>query len=1157
MHFAKLRLSGFKSFVDATELLIEPGMTGIVGPNGCGKSNLVEALRWVMGETSAKRMRGGEMDDVIFGGTTARPARNIAEVALVLDNTRRAAPKPYDDYDEIEVTRRIERNAGSGYRVNGRDVRARDVQLLFADAASGAQSTAMVSQGRVGAIINAKPSERRGLLEEAAGITGLHSRRHEAELRLKGAEANLARLDDVLVTLEAQLEALHKQARQAQRYRRLSEHIRRADAIVLQLRWLAAMRDLTASVARLHQAERVVADLTAAALAADREREHAATALPALRQNEAAASAELQRLTLARQSLDEEERRVAAARTNADQRLRQLVADQLREEELTADASAAMARLDDERTGLADAQAEVGMLQEEAAAALAAAAQDVAALDTALTRLTERIAADDARRAALHRQQRDAGERQARLAQRQREIIQQRAALDAQAIAADIAEAAAEAVRLAELDVERTRADADAAEQALRDAQTAEAAARSPMQAAETKRAKLRAEVQALVELLAAAGDRRWRPVLDAITVEPGFEAALGAALGDDLTAPDDAAAPAHWHGLPDYDEAPTLPQGTTALGEHVTAPAIMARRLAQIGIVEDGATAAALQELLRPGQRLVTRDGGLWRWDGFRRAAGTPTAAGQRLRQRNRLAELQEELRIADAEANRLLATLEEAQRTVRQHGEAERLARQASRDSVGALAGARDREARIVREAASVASRIAGLVEQAERLETDLAEAAEQAYAAQEAIAALPDPAIGREESAALRARLAECRTTHVTRQGERDRLVREAQARQQRITAIGFEMRSWQGRVDAAERQRTTLAERRAEITAEIELLARRPDEIAAQRATLAETIDGSTRRRNDAADALAAAETRLAAAEKTVKAADVALATAREERVRADALKEQAEQGRDGLAQQILEKLDCAPDAILATAGIDADEDMPELADAIARLDRLTRERDNMGPVNLVAESEAAEVEERLTGLVREREDLTGAIARLRQGISALNREGRERLLAAFAQVNEHFTQLFTRLFGGGQAFLKLEQAEEESNDPLLAGLEILASPPGKRLQALSLLSGGEQALTALALLFAVFLTNPAPICVLDEVDAPLDDANVDRFCRLVDEIAESASTRFLIITHHRLTMSRVDRLFGVTMAEKGVSQLVSVDLQAAERLRQTA
>jgi chromosome segregation protein len=431
VQFSKIRLTGFKSFVDPTDLMIEPGLTGIVGPNGCGKSNLVEALRWAMGETSAKRLRGGEMDDVIFGGTSARPARNVAEVTLHLENSRHDAPAHYNEYDEIEVTRRIDRGTGSGYRINGREVRARDVQLLFADAASGAHSTALVSQGRIGAIINAKPIERRGLLEEAAGIAGLHSRRHEAELRLNGAEANLARLDDVLVTLQTQLDALKKQARQAQRYRRLSDHIRRAEAVVLHLAWRAASAALTAAAEQLHAAERAVADHTAAALTAEREREAASAALPALRQAEAAASAELQRLVLARQALDEEERRVAAARDAASQRLTQLAADLAREEELAADARAALQRLEEERAAITAAQAQEGAAQQGASAALAVAMAEVSALEAELTRLTEQVAAEEAQRASLQRQLHEAHERLARLAQRRDEIERQRAALAA------------------------------------------------------------------------------------------------------------------------------------------------------------------------------------------------------------------------------------------------------------------------------------------------------------------------------------------------------------------------------------------------------------------------------------------------------------------------------------------------------------------------------------------------------------------------------------------------------------------------------------------------------------------------------------------------------------------------------------------------------
>jgi chromosome segregation protein len=1159
VNFSKLRLSGFKSFVDPTELAIEPGLTGIVGPNGCGKSNLVEALRWAMGENSAKRMRGGEMDDVIFGGTTARPARNVAEVTLHLDNSARTAPTHYNDYDLIEVVRRIERGEGSGYRINGREVRARDVQLLFADVASGAHSVALVSQGRIGAIINAKPIERRGLLEEAAGIAGLHSRRHEAEIRLKAAETNLSRVDDVLATMQTQLDALKKQARQAQRYRRLSDHIRRAEAVVLHLAWQAATAELEAASERLREAERTVADHTVVALGAEREREAAQGELPALRQTEAAAAAELQRLMLARQALDDEERRVAQARAAATQRLAQLAADLAREDELAADARAALTRLEEERQALQAAQASEQTAQRETAAALAAAIAAVAALDADLTQLTERVAADEARRAALTRQQQEAAERQTRLQQRQEDIARQREALEAVAISAGVSEEAAEALRAAAAEVERTRAAADAAGEALRSAQAAAGNAREPLQAAETRRAKLRAEIQALTELLAAAGSRRWTPIIDAVQVEPGYEAALGAALGDDLTAPLEAEAPAQWRALPAYAYALALPGGATPLAQYVIAPKALERRLTQIGVVADGATAERLQKGLVPGQRLVTRDGGLWRWDGFRRAAGTPTAAGQRLRQRNRLAELGDELTGVERDFAARVAEFEEIQRTERQASEAERAERQAMREALSTLARTQERDAELRRQAAATASRLAGLAESAERLALDLAESLALARAAAEGLGALPDPALGREQVAALRNTLLERRAVQSAAQTEHDRLLREATQRNERLAGIVVESNSWQGRAEAASRQRATIEERHAEISGEIARLDRRPAEIAAQRERLSETIAASTAKRNDAADALARGETRLAEAEKAGKAADAALAGSREERVRCEAGREQATYACQTLAQRVAERLSCAPDAILAAAAIEPEEQLPGRDDAEARFQRLVRERDGMGPVNLVAEAEAAEVEEKLGVLTRERDDLTGAIARLREGISALNREGRERLLAAFDQVNEHFTKLFSRLFGGGRAYLTLDKAEDgdETRDPLAAGLEIMASPPGKRLQVMSLLSGGEQALTALALLFAVFLTNPAPICVLDEVDAPLDDANVDRFCLLVEEIAESAETRFLIITHHRLTMARMDRLFGVTMGERGVSQLVSVDLQRAQELRRTA
>ncbi len=831
--------------------------------------------------------------------------------------------------------------------------------------------------------------------------------------------------------------------------------------------------------------------------------------------------------------------------------MQQLAADLARETELAADAVAAVEQLEREHTTLTAAQESEQQAQREAAAALAEAAAAVAALEAEHTRLTEHAAANEARRAALLRQEREAGERQAKLRQRLEEIALQRRTLEAAAIDAAVTAEAAESLAQAAGDVEQSRAAAEAAEAALREAQAIETAARERWQASEARRAKLRTEMQALTELLAGVADKRWPPALDSVRVEPGFEAALGAALGDDLTAPIDAAAPMHWRTLAPYGYGLALPGGAVPLSSHVAAPAALTRRLAHIGVVADAATAERLQGDLVPGQRLVTRDGGLWRWDGFRRAPGTPSAAGQRLRQRNRLTELEEELRGADREHAARGDELAGTQGVARQAGEAERMRRQAMRDAVGALARAQERDARLRQEVAATASRLAGLAESAERLTLDIAETEAQERSAREGLATLPDPALARDELAALRARLAERRTVQLAAQGEHDRLLREGASRAQRLAGVAVEMQSWRARAEAAARQRATIETRRAELVPEITRLARRPAEIAEQRERLAEAIASAAERRGLAADELASGETRLADAERARKAADAALGAAREDRVRCQSLREQAEQASNALSHRIAERLNCAADAILASAGVDAGEALPAIAEAEARLERLTRERDGMGPVNLVAESEASEIEERLNGLTREREDLTAAIARLRQGIAALNREGRERLLAAFATVNEHFGRLFVRLFGGGRAHLSLDQGEDE------AGLEIMASPPGKRLQSLSLLSGGEQALTALALLFAVFLTNPAPICVLDEVDAPLDDANVDRFCHLVEEIAETAETRFLIITHHLLTMARMDRLFGVTMGERGISQLVSVDLQRAQELRRTA
>lgn len=1152
MQFVRLRLSGFKSFVDATELEIGEGLTGVVGPNGCGKSNLVEALRWVMGETSAKRIRGGAMDDVIFSGTQSRPARNVAEVALVVDNRDRSAPAAFNDADDLEISRAIERDSGSAYRINGAEVRARDVQLLFADAASGAHSPSLVSQGRIGAVVNAKPAERRALLEEAAGITGLHSRRHEAELRLRGAETNLERLDDVMQALEAQLQNIKRQARQANRYRRVGEQIRRAEGILLHLLHTRARQQIAEAEAQLREVTQKVGELTEAVAKANAAHVQAAEGLPALRQREAEAGARLHRLAVARDALEQEDQRVATAQEQLAQRLTQIDVDESRERQLAEDATTAMAKLEQERTGLTAAQAGEEATQTAAAARTAEAGAALEAQESELDATTDRLAKLTAERDALVRARDDAAARLTRLQARRQD-----GETHYQAIEAEVREDKTLQTTVRELDGARAAAEAARAqvEQAEARGRALDAAAQEKQDALRQQQAaadRLQAEATALVKLLQVGDADLWPPLIDAISVDPGFETALGAALGDDLQAPTDEAAPVHWRTMPPLTEPVALPAGVTPLSAHVQAPPALTRRLQQIGVVDD-ADGPRLMPQLRLGQRLVSRSGALWRWDGYTVTTGAETAAAARLAQRNRL----EELRAEQAGLTPALQAAQAAHGAARNEAQtaasALATAREQARAADEALNRARDAHGAAEREAAGRSSRLLALQENLSQIAQDIEESRTAEADASQRLGGLPDLDAARMALGELRRQAAGLRSTLVEARNAEDQLRREAQGRADRIAAIDGEVRAWQARTQNAQTQINELQQRRAQAQGELEELRQKPAEIAARRQTLLQQIEGADDERKQAADALAQAEARVAELEKLLRQAETVLATAREDRVRAEAGCQQAEERRGDVVRRIDEALQCRPDEVLASAGIEADEELPPLEETETKLERLKRERDRMGPVNLRAEQEAAELQEQLQTMQSEREDLEGAIARLRRGISSLNREGRERLLAAFSQVDGHFQQLFVRLFGGGKAHLALT----ESDDPLEAGLEIMASPPGKRLQSLSLLSGGEQALTALSLLFAVFLTHPAPVCVLDEVDAPLDDANVERFCNLVTEIARSTGTRFLIITHHPYSMARMDRLFGVTMAERGVSQLVSVDLARAERIRATA
>ncbi|MER9790560.1 chromosome segregation protein SMC [Mesorhizobium sp. M0213] len=1152
MKFSRLRLLGFKSFVEPGEFVIERGLTGIVGPNGCGKSNLVEALRWVMGESSYKNMRASGMDDVIFSGSGTRPARNTAEVTLFLDNSDRSAPSAFNDSDELQVSRRIEREAGSLYRINGKEARAKDVQLLFADQSTGARSPSMVGQGRIGELIQAKPQARRALLEEAAGISGLHTRRHEAELRLKAAEQNLERLDDVVGELESQIESLKRQARQASRFKNLSADIRKAEATLLHLRWTLAKTQEGEARSALAIATALVGDRAAAQMAAAREQGINAHRLPDLRDAEAAAAAAFQRLSIAKAQIEEEAGRIRARQAELDRRLQQLDDDLAREQRMVRDNADILERLAAEEAALNTENAGAAEREASTRAAFEQAASTLASSEARLAALTAERAEAAASRNQIERTLRDTAERRDRFGRQLADVDRELSEIVSRVAGLPDPAEKRLLVEQALALLEGAEAAAIAAERAVAEARAGEGAARPPVQDAKAELARIETEARTLAKILNAASGDLFPSVLEQISVERGYETALGAALGEDLDVPLDRSAPVHWGQSEIQPGDAALPEGIKSLASVVRAPAQLARRLAQIGIVE-AADGRRLQTLLAPGQRLVSREGALWRWDGFTASSDAPTAAAQRLAQKNRLAELDAEA----IHATRILRDAEQAlaraEQALAQASEAERSARQAGRDAQHGLDAARNALAEAEKAGGELSSRRAALDEARARIVDSHEETATAFVEAEMLLQDAPD--LGDlqsqlDQSAANvardRAALADARAVH-------EGLKREAEARARRLDAIGAERRNWVERAENASTQIAALGERKAEAEAERERLADAPDEIDAKRRALLSQLAEAESLRKAAGDRLQEAENRQSELDKAATAAIQSLAEARETRVRAEERLTAADERRLEVEARIQETLNTPPHLVIRHTGLEPDSPMPEMAEIERQLDRLKVERERLGAVNLRAEEEHKELSDRLETIVSERDDIIEAIRKLRQAIHSLNREGRERLLAAFEVVNGHFQRLFSHLFGGGTAELQLI----ESDDPLEAGLEILARPPGKKPQTMTLLSGGEQALTAMSLIFAVFLTNPAPICVLDEVDAPLDDHNVERFCNLMDEMAATTETRFVIITHNPITMARMDRLFGVTMAEQGVSQLVSVDLQAAEAMREAS
>ena len=871
--FNKLRVKGFKSFVEPTEIVIENGLTGIVGPNGCGKSNLVEAFRFVMGELSPKNMRGSELDDVIFNGTADRPAWDIAEVTIDLDNCERNAPSMFNQSDEIEVTRRIWRGEGSEYRVNGKEVRLKDVQLLFADASTGARSTSMVSQGRVGAIIAAKPEQRRSLLEEAAGITGLHSRRHEAELRLNATEVNLERVKDVLKTQDEQLINLKKQSKQAKRYKNIQKDITRARAAVFYHKWQLEKNKLEEANKKYEQQTLLVNDQTQAVASTNIEYEKVQQSLPDIRLEENKIASELQRNTI---NLDNQEKEIERANITSEEiriRIEQIKNDGSREQFLYDDAQENSLRVKEEKSLLEKQQGDL-FIEEDS------------------------------------------------------ENLEKELSL------------------------------------------------------------------------------KNNSPMIDFLDFEDGYEKALASIFSDELMASINEEQSSYWRFMK-FDNTPSFPDTIIPLSNLIKAPDNLKKRLAYIGLINNKNEILDLQKNLKDGQILVSEIGEVWRWDGY-------ISKGK--------------------QSSSTKAVLE---------------------------------------------------------------------------------------------------------------------QLKNRRLKQLSDEEIKWQAIMSTANKRIDEFKERQIILMKELEQMRSMPENISYEKKRLQDLISINKSSYEVITSKLRESEKKTNEVNKKLKFEEIKLTDLREEKIRIEGIKSILKESIHLLTDQVRERLSIRIDQLFEIAEINPNKPTALIEDLEKKLERLVGEQEHLGGVNLLAEKEATELEEKIGIIKNDQSDLLDAIAKLREAIDSLNKEGRQRLLASYGVVNENFQKLFVKLFGGGKAYLKFTDEE----DPLKAGLDIFASPPGKKMQNLTLMSGGEQALTALSLLFAVFMSNPAPICVLDEVDAPLDDTNVDRFCSLVEEIAKTSMTKFLVITHHRMTMSRVNRLFGVTMPEKGISQLVSVDLEKAAKIRE--
>ena len=1143
MKFKSVRISGFKSFLEPTEILINDGLTGVVGPNGCGKSNIVEAVKWVMGENSARQMRGDEMDDIIFAGTSERPARNFAEVSIKLDNSERKAPANFNHLEEIEISRKIEREKGSIYRVNSKQVRARDIQLIFADNGTGARSSGIVSQGRIAQIIDATSEDRRIILEEAANIKGLHNRRHEAELKLNGANENLNRLMDIEQTYQDQLIELEKQGRKAARYRSVGDRLRKAEATLFLTLLNTAENEFNDFKKHLDIAKENLSKGQINVSKHTEAKQEILDELPEFKKLETKKITVLQSLNITKIRLEEEKSSAKTTLVNTLNQISQIETDIQREVEIKQDAKKTLLSLFAEEEKLKSESTNFLTKKTDALKLVKDLKAKTEEANTKLSTITSEIYSIKSDKSDLEKR---ISILTNKIKNSEFQISKFNSKEDEQLL-------------------KKNNQQLSKLKQILRNKNQNLVSNKQELIKLEEKEVKLsdqksntdqnfnviNAELNSLSSIL--GDDTLNKNSLEkSINNIGNLEKAIGSVLGETLLAPihsdqNHFLKNTYWRNDLKTKFSSELPKGAIPIISEIKKNSILDIALIGVGIVKDEETAYDLQKDLSFGQALTTSKGGLWRWDGFVQPQGVQNSYSERLQQIAKLRLLQNKLPAVKKEQKIIESKIDENQLGI----------------------------SKCKRDIIELESQISELIKNSNTLELTnskldakllsskvlLKEHLDITKISQKELVGLKNqlnnsinlPSLLADELK-IRNIADQCRNELADAMASEQQIKTHESFQARNLMQINNQSENWKKRENEASMRLMSLQDRLKKLKDDQKRLTSLPDDFEKREEDLNKQIDKAVQDKNIASDKLVHTETNLHNIEKLEREAEQKVSSFREEMIKIEASLNLARTKIQNIEARVFEKLRINTDKLLEIVGFNEKNNLNVSIELLERtVQRLINERESLGAVNLRAEEEMKEMKEKIETMSSERIDLELAIEKLRTGIFELNKEGRQRLKDSFNDVNKNFKDLFQKLFGGGDAELKLVGSE----DPLKAGLEVLASPPGKKMQLLSLLSGGEQALTAISLIFSVFLCNPAPICILDEVDAPLDDTNVGRFCDLLNKIVAETNTYFMVVTHHRLTMAKMDRLFGVTMEQKGISRLVSVNLEEANRIRDIA